>query len=152
MREGLKKAIKGIPDAPYPLMITANPDGEGCWFAETSLRNADEARQYKNAYKTDFTPDFAVVRARWVRDCNQPLALVDVGGKITDENLLIMEHATHAVILSRDVSKFNEWKDFCELLNLRIIAMIYSDYYGKEDLIESKESIFRGSVHYPRTR
>lgn len=29
LREGLKQAIRRVPGAPYPYVITAAPDGEG---------------------------------------------------------------------------------------------------------------------------
>lgn len=148
LREGLKQAIRRIPGAPYPYVMTANPDGEGSWFSQTSQRNVDEARQYKTAYKTEFTPEFVAVRAQWVRNCGEPLALVDVGGKITAQNRLIMQHATHAVILAGDMSKVAEWQEFCLELNLNIIAIIHSDYYGQADCIESESPILKGSVHH----
>ena len=147
LREGLKQAIRQIPNAPYPFVITANPDGEGSWFSETAQRNLEEAKQYKNAHKTEFTPEFARIRADWVKNCPEPLTLVDVGGRTTDENKLIMKHATHAVILSGDESKIKEWQDFCININLRIIAIIHSDYYGECDRIESELSILTGSIH-----
>ncbi|MEI2583897.1 hypothetical protein [Scytonema sp. PRP1] len=148
LREGLKQAIRRIPGAPYPYVITANPDGEGSWFSDTFQRNAAEARQYKTDYKTDFTLEFAASRAQWVRDCSEPLVLVDVGGKIDEKNQLIMQHATHAVILSNNMNKVPEWQEFCSNLNLKIIAIIYSNYEGVADCIESESTILKGSVHY----
>ncbi|MBN3927340.1 hypothetical protein [Nostoc sp. NMS4] len=147
LREGLKQAIRQIPDAPYPFVITANPDGEGSWFSETAQRNLEEAKQYKKAYKTNFTPEFVRVRAEWVKNCPEPLILVDVGGKTTDENKLIMQHATHVIILSGDKSKVKDWENFCINIKLRIIAIIHSDYYGECDRIESQSPILTGSIH-----
>jgi len=147
LREGLKQAIRHIPGAPYLYVITANPDGEGSWFSETAQRNLEEARQYKTEYKTEFTPEFVRVRAEWVKNCPEPLTLVDVGGRTTDENKLIMEPATHAVILSGDSSKVAEWLDFCRNINLRVIAIIHSDYYGECDHLESDSPMLTGSVH-----
>lgn len=147
LREGLKQAIRRISGAPYPFVITANPDGEGSWFSETAQRNLEEAKQYKTAYKSEFTPKFVQFRTEWVKNSPEPLTLVDVGGKPTEENKLIMQHATHAVILSGDRSKVTDWEDFCRNINLSIIAIIHSDYYGDCDRIESESPIITGSVH-----
>ncbi len=148
LRAGLKEAIRRLDGAPYPYVITACPDGEGAWFSETVGRNPDEARQLKTAYKSQFTNEFAAVRAKWVKDCLEPLTLVDVGGKIDPKNRLIMQYATHAVILAGDMAKVAEWEEFCRELNLKIIAIIHSEYEGKCDVIECESPILRGSIHY----
>jgi CRISPR-associated protein Csx3 len=148
LREGLKQAIRRLDGAPYPYVITACPDGEGAWFSETAGRNPDEARQLKTAYKTQFTDEFAVVRAKWVKDCQESLTLIDVGGRIDGKNRIIMQHATHAVILAGEMAKVAEWEAFCTELNLQILAIIYSDYQGMCDRIDSETPILRGSVHH----
>ncbi|ERT07658.1 hypothetical protein M595_2350 [Lyngbya aestuarii BL J] len=48
MREGLKQAIMRshrMGQAPYPLFITACPDGEGSWFAPTFKRGKDVSQR-----------------------------------------------------------------------------------------------------------
>jgi CRISPR-associated protein Csx3 len=147
LREGLKQAISSIKNAPYPYMITACPDGEGAWFSEAARRDPKLARQLKDAYKAKFTPEFATTAAKWVSSANTPLNIIDVGGKITDENRKIMRDATHAVILSKDLSLVKEWKDVCKELSLDIVAIIHSNYEGKEDKV-NEDSILMGSVHY----
>lgn len=150
LREGLKQAISSIAGAPYPYVITACPDGEGAWFSEAARRDTDLARQLKDEYKAKFTPEFAKKAAGWVRSANTPLNIIDVGGKMTEENRLIMREATHAVILAGDKGKDEvpQWEEFCHDFNLRIIANIYSDYQGKEDKIDSESPVLTGSVHY----
>jgi CRISPR-associated protein Csx3 len=37
LREGLKQAIRQIPNAPYPYVLTACPDGEGAWYFEVDV-------------------------------------------------------------------------------------------------------------------
>lgn len=148
LREGLKQAISSIEGAPYPYTITACPDGEGAWFSEAARRDLELARQLKNAYKAKFTPEFAKKAAGWVQRANTPLNIIDVGGKITEENRLIMRFATHAVILARDASKVSEWKDVCESLQLDVIAIIHSDYEGHADEIKTESPLLTGSVHY----
>ncbi len=147
LREGLKQAITGIQGAPYPYVITACPDGEGAWFSDAAQRDPELARQLKEAYKTKFTPEFAAKAASWVRSANTPLNIIDVGGRITDENRVIMREATHAVILSGDKEKIPEWQKFCESVGLKVVAIIHSDIDGKEDLIESESPVLTGRVH-----
>lgn len=126
LRDGLKRAILANVNAPYPYIITACPDGEGSWHQEACEKNESLAKEYKRNNKGDVTPEFAEEVAKWVKSANQLINIIDVGGKITDENKIIMQPATHAVILSGDTSKFAEWEDFCQILGLKIIAKIHS--------------------------
>lgn len=151
LREGLKQAIlpfhrAGI--APYPYFITACPDGEGSWYAEAVRNNPDLADKLKQEYKAKFTWAFAENKALDVKNVSLPLTVIDVGGKIDDKNELIMQYATHAVILAGEMSKVAEWEVFCQKLNLSVIAIIHSDYDGKCDRIETETPILRGSVHH----
>lgn len=148
LREGLKQALSSIEGAPYPYVITACPDGEGAWFSEAARRDPNLARELKDAYKAKFTPEFARKAAGWVRRANTPLNIIDVGGKITDENRQIMREATHAVILAGNKDEIPAWQEFCETLRLRVIAIIHSDYYGKADYIETESPILTGCVHH----
>jgi CRISPR-associated protein Csx3 len=148
LREGLKQAVIAIDGAPYPYVITACPDGEGAWFSEAAQRDPELARQLKDAYKAKFTDEFASKAASWVRSANTPLNIIDVGGKTSEQNRVIMREATHAVILSGDKEKIYEWKEFCESLGLRIIAIIHSDIDGTEDVVESEAPVLTGSVHH----
>ncbi|MBD2359448.1 hypothetical protein H6G41_33575 [Tolypothrix sp. FACHB-123] len=150
LREGLKQAILPMEregKAPYPYVLTACPDGEGAWYTEAVRNNPVLAKELKAAYKSKFTEKFAQEKAKNVQNINIPLTIIDVGGKISPENKLIMQHATHAVILSRDQTKVPEWKDFCINLNLQIIAIIHSDFQGKCDHIDSESPMLIGSIH-----
>lgn len=159
LREGLKQAIRRIPGAPYPYVITACPDGEGAWFQETADRDAREARGLKEAYKalTDgFSPEFVQRVADSVANCNLPLTLVDIGGRTSVENEAICASATHAILLAGDwdsrswSERLEEWRGFCEKLGLHVVAEIYSDYHGREDAVQGlgPDGVFRGSIHY----
>lgn len=151
LREGLKQAIMAIHregKAPYPYFITACPDGEGSWYTEAVRNNPDLAARLKREYKAKFTWAFAENKALDVKNASLPLTLIDVGGRIDGKNRLIMQYATHAVILVGDRAKIAEWEGFCGELNLKVIAVIHSDYQGKFDAIECESPILRGSVHY----
>jgi CRISPR-associated protein Csx3 len=160
LRDGLKRAIFSNLGAPYPYIITACPDGEGSWHQEAYENNEQVAKECKRKNKAPVTPEFAIEAAQWVKSVNQLINIIDVGGKITDENELIMQPATHAVILSGDTSKFAEWEKFCQTLGLKVIAKIHSQLNATEDevlfndgwqqntseLLETTP-LLRGSVH-----
>ena len=158
LREGLKNVLIGLPDAPYPYVITACPDGEGAWFQEAVRHDPESAQAYKDAYKGRFTPEFASLAARWVRECTLPLSLIDVGGKVDDYNRDICRSATHIVILAGDHpesgeswnDRMMEWRVFAADLHLTVAAEIESDYDGTTDVIEEigLDNVLRGSVHY----
>ncbi|MBR8839641.1 MAG: CRISPR-associated protein Csx3 [Stigonema ocellatum SAG 48.90 = DSM 106950] len=133
LRDGLKRAILGNLGAPYPYVITACPDGEGAHYQETYENNQPLAEDIKPNNKADVTPEFAEEAAKWVKSANQLINIIDVGGKTSPENKIIMQPATHAVILSGDVNNFAEWEDFCQSLGLKIIAKIHSQLYAVED-------------------
>ena len=150
LREGLKQAIRRIPGAPYPYVITGCPDGEGAWFQETALRDPELARECKEAYKAKFTPEFVARVEESVRNCALPLTIVDVGGRTSAENKRICSPATHAVILAGDMSLVAEWQSFCEELSLTVVAVIESAYNATEDVVEGigPDGVLRGSVHH----
>lgn len=158
LREGLKQAIRQIPGAPYPYVITACPDGEGSWFQATVNQDPDLAKALKDAYKAKFTPDFVARIAASVSNCTLPLTLVDIGGIPSPENHVICADATHAVLLAGTDPKTGEiwserlvpWRAFCQEVGLTVVAEIFSDYRGAGDVVEGlgPDKIFRGSVHY----
>jgi CRISPR-associated protein Csx3 len=156
LRDGLKKAIRAIPESPYPYVITACPDGEGAWFQESVNFDAEAAAEYKAAYKSKFTPEFVQRVADSVKNCQLPLTLVDIGGITSVENEKICSSATHAILLAGDSPDKNweerlvEWRKFCDKLGLRIIAEIHSDYHETEDSIPilGNSGVYKGSVHH----
>ena len=150
MRQGLKDAVRRIPGAPYPFVITACPDGEGSWFQETVNADPALAAACKAAYKAKFTPEFVVRIAASVRNCALPLTLVDIGGIPSVENEAICASATHAVLLAGDLNRLPEWREFCRKMGLEVVAEIHSDYNGTKDAAPAlgEDGIWRGSVHH----
>ncbi|MBD2456630.1 CRISPR-associated protein Csx3 [Nostoc sp. FACHB-87] len=146
-REGLKQALLQIPDAPESYFISGCPDGDGSWYSETARRDPDLAAELKARYKAGFSPEFAKLKAQEVRGVNTPIFVFDIGGRISDANRLIMKEATHAVILVKDEAEIEPWVKFCDELKLEVIAIVFSDYFGNNDVIKSESPILRGTVH-----
>jgi len=150
LREGLKQAVRRVPGAPYPYVITGCPDGEGSWFQETVNADPALAAACKAAYKAKFTPEFVGRVASSVERCSLPLTLVDIGGIPSAENERICAHATHAVLLAGDLGRLPEWREFCRKVGLTVVAEIFSDYHGIEDTIPvlGSDGVWKGAVHH----
>lgn len=152
MRYGLKEAIKRIPNSAYPYVITACPDGEGCWFQETHGKNSELAETLKLPYKSSFSKEKVEMWADCVDKCSEPLTIVDIGGIIDEKNEEICKTATHAIILYRmdNPDQLQDWRAFCKKLDIKIIAEIISDLNATHDakLSLSDDGIFRGTVHH----
>lgn len=148
LREGLKQVIRSMPGAAYPYIITACPDGEGAWFQETAASFTDVAKRCKATYKGSFTPEFTKRIADSVKNCKLPLTIVDIGGRISDENRQICASATHIVILAGDMNSVPSWLKFAEELELEVIAVLHSDYYGTADSFKIEDGILTGSIHH----
>lgn len=161
LREGLKQAIRAIPGAPYPFVITACPDGEGSWFQATVNQDPELAAKLKADYKASsggFTPEFVDRVSRDVERCSLPLTLVDIGGIPSPENHVICRSATHAVLLAGTCPKTGAiwsdrlvpWWEFCRQVGLTVVAEVKSDYRGAQDTVQGigPDSVLRGSVHY----
>ena len=149
-REGLKQALRVVPGAPYPFVITACPDGEGAWFQESVNRDEAVAAACKAAYKGKFTPEYVDRVSTNVRDCVCPLTLVDIGGVPSDENRRICASVSHALILAGDPEKVAVWRDFWRELGVPVVAEIHSDYHGQADTVEGfgPDGVWRGTVHH----
>ncbi|MFK5968849.1 MAG: hypothetical protein QM487_01830 [Candidatus Marithrix sp.] len=78
------------------------------------------------------------------------MTLIDIGGKITDDNRIICRDATHIILIAGDLKELDSWRDFSKHLNLQIIAELHSDYKGKVDkkLKLDNDNIYRDSIHY----
>jgi len=152
LREGLKQALLGLQSNIYPYVITGQPDGDGCFTFETYRYDpiyASELKQTLKAQSTGFTPQFVHLVASWVRNAGLTLTLVDVGGKISPENRIIMSEATHAIILSRSQEQIDEWRSFCKSLKpreLEVIAELYSNLEGEADRFEQTDDLLTGEI------
>ena len=93
-----------------------------------------------------------------VRDCTQPLTLIDVGGKVDNYNRDICRSATHIVIRAGHDpesgkswnDRMDEWRGFAAQLDLTVAAEIKSDYNARADVTNGvgPDNVLRGSVHH----
>ena len=153
LRDGLKAAILKLKNAPDDFYsISGCPDGDGSWYSETIANYPDLANQLKEEYKRKFTREFAIAKAREIKLIKNSLLLFDVGGKIPIyEDKDIMSGATHAVILAKTEEDVTAWKEVCEkrlAQYLPVIAILYSDFEGKNDEIISESPVLIGKVHH----
>lgn len=154
MRQGLKEIISSNPENPYPYILTACPDGEGSWFQETMNANSELANKLKSEYKAKFTPEFVSRISDSVEKLSLELSFIDVGGIISLENKQICEHANGAIILAGETAVKEgapaNWKEFFTELGIPVLAEVYSDYLGEEDIVNEVEEddVFRGSIHH----
>ena len=150
LKEGLKWQIMGTVKAPYPYLITACPDGEPAGIQEVFHRDPNAAADIKHSYKSQHDLEYAEKTAQGIKSAGGLINIIDVGGKTSAENQIIMGECTHAVILAGgDYSQhFAEWEDFCKELNLPVIAKIHSDYAATEDRIDSESPLLTGSIHH----
>ncbi len=153
LREGLRWAIMGYLNAPYPYPISACPDGETAGMQEIYGRDPKLARDIKQGYKGVITPAYACQKAQEIENADGSLNIIDIGGLASDENKLIVKQCTHAVILAGNYRQksyqeyWAEWTTFCEDLDVPVIAKIHSDYYATIDRIDPDLSLLTGTIH-----
>jgi len=155
LRQGIKNVtMKKHGGSVYPYMFTACPDGEGSWFQETMNADPVLAAKLKADYKSRFSPEFAEMKGQGVQKLSLPLSFIDIGGIISPENAIICKHANGAILIAGETAvKMGapaEWKKFFTELGIPLVAELYSDYLGSEDLVEGvgEDGVFRGTVHH----
>ncbi len=125
-------------------MLSGCPDGEGLWL-QKHYDNPDVANLRR---KGAFTQEFVAFAAGSVRNFENPLALVDIGGRVSDENRQIAAGATHAIILAGDLGAVREWQVFADELSIPVVAKLHSHYSGDHDTILKTGETVVASTHY----
>lgn len=152
LRDGLKTAIRqNLTEADdFLYVVSGCPDGDyPAWVADTAKNDVELAYRLRKACQAEeFTSELATAIAKGIKAIKNPLLLFDVGGQTSPENRQIMPNATNVIIVAKSESEIKEWQEFCNELNLPILAIIDSDLHGREDVINETSPIFQGSVHY----
>lgn len=120
-------------------VLRACPDGEGDWSQETPPERVRLLRQ-KGAFSTEFVD-------RVCRDLAQrhlPL-IVDVGGRPTLDQERILDHCTHAILISATSEGLAEWRKRAERCGLPVIAELHSVLDG-DDRIDAETPVLRGRI------
>lgn len=128
---------KNLPRNLYYL-FRACPDGEGTW---TYRGNGSERFRRKG--------QFTIEQVDWYckklkENSLAPLTIVDVGGRITEENRRILSEGgvDYAIILAAEIAHFQEWEDFCSECGVEVLVKVLSEYNSVED------DLSRMAVHH----
>lgn len=127
----------------------AAPDDDGGTWYQNNYNNP-EAREKR--IKGTYNPRQVAFFSETIKNWDQtPIMVIDIGGKITEENAKIIEGATHAIVLASDLSKVKEWQDFFEENHLDVIAKLHSHFDGSKDIqlpSEPEDDHLVASVHH----
>ncbi|MGQ9614706.1 CRISPR-associated protein Csx3 [Chloroflexus sp.] len=110
-------------------VLRACPDGEGDWSQEST---PDQVRLLRQ--KGEFDRRFVDRVCRDIEQRHLPL-LVDMGGRPTPDQERIIQHCTHAIVLSATPEGLQEWRYRVERYGLIVIAELASVLDGHDQLI-----------------
>ncbi|MCX7839381.1 MAG: CRISPR-associated protein Csx3 [Anaerolineae bacterium] len=125
-------------DIPH-YVLRAYPDGEGDWANESDQELVRAIR-----IKGFGSPEWIACINRDIDRRHLPL-IVDVGGKPTAWQESVLAHCTHAIVLARDETSRAEWIARIERYGLILLADVYSDLNGQDELRE-RTPILRGTL------
>lgn len=109
-------------------VLRASPDGEGDWSYEAE---SDLVRVLRSRVRGEWTAEFANQVSHAVAHRHLPL-LVDLGGKPSKEVLQIARQCTHAILISADPARFEDWHRLFEQADLQVIAQLHSVQQAEE--------------------
>jgi CRISPR-associated protein Csx3 len=120
-------------------VLRAYPDGEGDWSNE-----AQQALVRRMRVKGEGTPEWIARICRDIANRHLPL-LVDVGGRPTAWQERVLDHCTHAVLLTPDEKARSEWRKLAARHGLPLLADLRSSLTGG-DVVEEAGPILRGQI------
>jgi CRISPR-associated protein Csx3 len=129
-----------VKDTPNIYLQRANWDGEGNWILELDSDADTESIKLKNkgSISTDFFPSQSKAILELRRQ--KSLVIVDVGGMIQDEKMVVLEACSHYLVVSSQPEDVDRWHEFCgDRGNLDPVAVIHTA------LVEIQEVMH----HYP---
>ena len=117
-------------------VIEGCPDGEGGWAGAT-----DQALVGSLRVKGKFTPEFVDWAIASVRDAQQPVTLVDVGGIRSLENEQIFRECDAFIVLANPLkvgpdgrTELELWREFGETMGCKPLALLWSVLHGESSL------------------
>ncbi len=120
-------------------VLRACPDGEGDFSQEAQPATVQLIRQ-----KGRFNPLFVARVSHDLQKRHLPL-LVDVGGKPTPEQEVILTHCTHAILIASTVEGLAEWRTLAQRCDLEIIAELHSQL-DQEDALGKPDALFGATI------
>ena len=152
IKDGLKVILSEYLSSEDYYSISGCPDGDGAWYSETCQNNPSLARQLKDVYKVNFTPEFARNKALEIKNINIPLLIFDVGGKmdgkqLTPANQIIMAEANGAIIVGGNEAEIALWRRCCQELGLRVMAEVTTKLEAGNDSFECQNNVFITTIH-----
>jgi len=132
LRVKLAKVMKPEEYQRKFFIIRGCPDGEGDWYSDIPPEIAKTFR-YKHPFDNEFLS--AVCSSLEQIKEQKDIIFVDCGGKIDKKNQCILNHCTHAFIISKDETKIAEWRGLALGSELKIIAEIKSEQFDCENII-----------------
>jgi CRISPR-associated protein Csx3 len=154
LREALNSAIENIPELPnnFHYCIEANPDNRKSPCLRTYPRYPEIAEKIRKQGRKEHSEELADYIAETIKNIQNSLLIFDIGGAITNNNEKIIREATHVIILIKkdELAEENKqmWKDFCQLIDVPVVAIIYSDYFDySNEIIQEHSNYLEGTVY-----
>ncbi len=116
-------------EIPHYVIRAYPPDGEGDWFQagdQTFVRHV----RAKGARSEDWLP----LLIRDIANRHLPL-IVDMGGLPTEEQEVLLDACTHAILLTRDRASHQEWQMRMARHDLVLLADIHSNLTGDSQVM-----------------
>ncbi|HFD40248.1 MAG TPA: hypothetical protein ENJ31_10455 [Anaerolineae bacterium] len=120
-------------------VLRANPDGEGDWRAQV-----DPARIHTILFPRDWTPALVEHVCQDISRRQLPL-IVDMGGRPQPWQEAILDHCTHAVLLTPDRDSHTYWSALFRRHNLLLVADLRSELHGA-DAVTTTRPVLRGII------
>lgn len=116
----------------YTAIVGTAPDGEGRFTNNENQEQIQAARR-----KGSFTENRTKNYLERIQNETAPIVLVDVGGKISDENRKFFELCDYSIVISNNIQDKKEWEDFCKEYNVKPIASLDSSLTGEDEIYAS---------------
>jgi len=138
----LANVMAKLPCDQY-ILIYGCPDGEGHW---SNIANQSVAKVIRQ--KGHFDATFMSFVTRSIRNAEQRLVLVDVGGIRSPQNETIFRECEGYVILSSSPEEISAWREFGDGLGLKCLAELDSRLSEEESVVypDQGDGILRGLV------
>ncbi len=120
-------------------VLRATPDGEGDWTSE-----ADQSLVRTILVPRAWTPAFVEHICQSLVRPHLPL-IVDMGGRPAPWQETILDHCTHAVLLTPDESSRLAWLELIARHNLTLLADLHSTLQGVER-VTTEQPVLQGVI------